>query len=169
MKMYLWFGPIEKALSTEDHQNLSADGAPPGVYTSNMTEEWKETWKGKIKGTQSGIYQVEIRKVINNVNFCATVTSAKAKIGNTERYRLLPGSVQMSMNGTLIMSASDWIEFNHVVCEAQKVIEILDGNFEAGDSEATRKFCADARENGFPLRNTFPYNIHGNPNMAPWE
>lgn len=67
------FGKPPRAMSTEDHQSISADGAPPGVYTPNMSTKDAERWRAKLVGQRSGDYQIEVRKQVNGTNIVLVV------------------------------------------------------------------------------------------------
>ena len=64
MGVVMWDKP-KQVISKEEWKNISADSAPPGVYTSNMSDEDAATWKGKIVGAKLGCPQVELRKVFS--------------------------------------------------------------------------------------------------------
>ncbi len=53
-------------MPVKDWKKISADSAPPGVYTPNMNEDDKLRWKAKLVGKRGGIKQVEIRKTTTN-------------------------------------------------------------------------------------------------------
>tara|TARA_R110000772_G_scaffold6250_8_gene21954 strand:- start:2796 stop:3197 length:402 start_codon:yes stop_codon:yes gene_type:complete len=116
----LWEKP-EKAMSIEEWKSLSADGAPPGVYTPNMSVEDMLRWKGTIiKGSNP---RVELRKTFNkqnykpypnNTNMFAQVLVIVSNKGLNDIHGC---NVIMSMNGKCGMSF-DELE------EMQKVIEI---------------------------------------------
>ena len=58
--MILDWNKPEKAMSIKEWKSISADGAPPGVYSPNMSEEDRLKWKAKsIVGKDT---RVEIRK-----------------------------------------------------------------------------------------------------------
>lgn len=61
MGVLMWDKP-KKAMSSADWSSLSADGAPPGVYVPNMSDEDRHRWKAKLVGQATGFPQVEIRK-----------------------------------------------------------------------------------------------------------
>jgi hypothetical protein len=65
MSVLSWEKP-KRAQSVEKWKSLSADGAPPGVYTPNMSSTDMLKWKAKLVGTKSGLPRIEIRKTANS-------------------------------------------------------------------------------------------------------
>lgn len=59
--LLMWDKP-ERKMSKEEWSSIGASDAPPGVYTSNMSDEDRFRWKAKLVGTRSGDLRVEIRK-----------------------------------------------------------------------------------------------------------
>ena len=58
--MLLSWDKPKKAMTTEEWKGLSADGAPPGVYTPNMSTEDMNKWRAKkVSGSDP---RVEVRK-----------------------------------------------------------------------------------------------------------
>lgn len=57
----MWDKP-EKKMSKEEWSSIGASDAPPGVYTSNMSDEDRFRWKAKLIRTRTGDPRVEIRK-----------------------------------------------------------------------------------------------------------
>jgi len=78
------FGKPPKAMSTEAHQSISADGAPPGVYTPNMSTKDAEKWRAKLVGSRSKNYQIEIRKQVSGTNILLVVNGKmiNARVGS---------------------------------------------------------------------------------------
>lgn len=66
MEKVLYWEKIPKAMATEEWMKISADGAPPGVYRPNMSEEDMLKWKAKI--ILGDDPRVEIRKTFHWVN-----------------------------------------------------------------------------------------------------
>jgi hypothetical protein len=62
MGVLIWEKPKKVESSEEWARNNNADGAPPGMYVSNMSEDDRLKWKAKIVGKTLGYPQVEIRK-----------------------------------------------------------------------------------------------------------
>lgn len=61
MTLLRWDKP-SRAIPVAEWKAISADDAPPGVYTPNMRPADAQSWKAKLTGTKSGRPQVEIRK-----------------------------------------------------------------------------------------------------------
>lgn len=59
MSILSWEKPPRRT-SVENWKSISADGAPPGVYSPNMSQEDRLKWKAKLVGKKGGIKQVEI-------------------------------------------------------------------------------------------------------------
>ena len=64
MNVLSWDKP-KRAMTIESWKGISADSAPPGVYTPNMSDEDKMKWKAKGFGGEDP--RVEIRK---SFHFC---------------------------------------------------------------------------------------------------
>jgi hypothetical protein len=113
-----WETP-KKKMPVEDWKKISADGAPPGVYTPNMSKKDMLKWKAKyIGGTDP---RVEIRKSFHHsngksypecVNYGAQVLIVVRKKHNDEP------QVLISTNGKMGMSLSDFFDLNEAVKEA---------------------------------------------------
>ena len=86
------FNKPKKVMSTEAWKSISADGAPPGVYTSNMSTTDMEKWKAKhIKGNDP---RIEIRKTMSSQVLIVVRISTGDNISD----------VKMSCNGPIYMS-----------------------------------------------------------------
>jgi hypothetical protein len=98
---------IERVMSTEEWENLSADGAPPGVYTPNMRREDMFKWKAKhVRGKDP---RVEIRKTVGRyVQVLIVVRDS---------------GVTMSMNGTASFDNEEFNQLDQVIGEARYVLE----------------------------------------------
>ena len=115
MSVLMWAEP-ERVMPAEEWMAISADSAPPGVYTPGMSAE--DRYRRKAKRIGGGDPRVEIRK---------TVTGAvrKRKYGDyaTCAQVLLivrpDGSVNMPVNGTAEFSAAEWGELSAAVSEAK--------------------------------------------------
>jgi hypothetical protein len=95
-----------KAMTTEEWQAISADSAPPGVYTPNMSREDMAKWKARHVGGRNP--RVEIRKTTRNgTQILMTVTL---------------GTVAMSMNGRAELSAGEFGEMHKAAGEARAVL-----------------------------------------------
>lgn len=114
------FAKPEKVLSTEAWKGISADGAPPGVYVSNMSSEDRKKWKAKLVGTKSGDHQIEIRKMLSGTNLVLIVNGL---MPSTPEESLL---VKMSANGPGYFYPYELKEFELAIQEARDILKILD-------------------------------------------
>jgi hypothetical protein len=96
-----WDKPA-KAMSREEWEAISADDAPPGVYTPNMSEEDKLKWKAKKIGQR-----VEIRKTAGDAQILIKVT--------------LDG-VSISMNGTAKLTPRESLDMSLAIAEATQIL-----------------------------------------------
>ncbi len=109
MTILYWHKPT-KVIPTEEWQSISADGAPPGVYTPNMSEEDQQRWKAKLCGQKSkdlSELRVEIR-VSRSANILIKV------------YR---GGIIASANGPFVFNDDDLRDFNLAIREAKQKLE----------------------------------------------
>ena len=61
-KTVLYWDKPKKVMTKEEWAGNQADGAPPGTFTPNMSDEDRAKWKAKLVGQKTGFPQVEIRK-----------------------------------------------------------------------------------------------------------
>lgn len=105
-----WDRPA-KVMSTEEWQAISADGAPPGVYTPNMSPADRLTWKAKLIGGANP--RVEIRKTAVNTdrrNHAQLLIIVDAD------------SVRMSANATVDLHTTEFDELTQAVQEARTAL-----------------------------------------------
>lgn len=103
MTILSWDKP-KQVLTKEEWQDISADSAPPGVYTPNMSEDDRLKWRAKlIKGHDP---RVEIRK---GYGFGA---SQKIVV------RFHQG-IEMTANNAIWMTWKDYADFCDAVTEAR--------------------------------------------------
>lgn len=108
MSVLSWDKPA-KIMSIEEWKGISADGAPPGVYVSNMSEEDRKRWKAKLCGQKSENLKdlrVEIR-VVRHANILIKV------------YR---GGIAVSSNSAFIFTNDDLRDFYAAIEEARAKI-----------------------------------------------
>jgi hypothetical protein len=135
----MWDKP-KQVISKEEWKNISADSAPPGVYTSNMSDEDAGRWKGKVVGATLGAPQIELRKVFSGSykqmpnerwgkGFCANVlvivTTSGFKYKNVEREESEDYNVYMSMNGGFAMTFEELAEMQQAIEEARQKLNEL--------------------------------------------
>lgn len=126
-----WGTPVRK-MTTQAWQEISADGAPPGVYTPNMSDADMRAWKAKMAGQRTpGELRAEIRKTVSSEGTdgaCAENRWARDKgrrAGAHAQVLLLvyaDGEVRMSGNGTMAFSQAAWAELERAVAEARTVL-----------------------------------------------
>jgi hypothetical protein len=119
MSVLMWDKPA-RAESTEEWKARSADGAPPGVYTPNMSDTDRRAWKARLIGGEDP--RVEVRKTV-------TGTPRKSRHGswNTTSYAQVlivvrADSVTMSANGTMEFSNDETSELFSAVAEARAAL-----------------------------------------------
>ena len=127
-KILMWEKP-QQIMSTEAWKKISADGAPPGVYTPNMSKDDMMKWKAKlIKGKTP---RVEIRKTFQKSNGKGYPSAEKyvgvccqaliiVSLSNIEGMK--DCDVLVSMNGKCGMSFREVAEFNQAIAEANEVL-----------------------------------------------
>jgi len=114
-----------RQMSTEDWKTISADSAPPGVYSPNMNEPDRLKWKAKLLGKRSGVKQVEIRKSTTNGTQILMIVSldgfrSKKRVDGKE----FPGkNVRISQNGPSVFNWLEWAEMNQAIEEAIAVLK----------------------------------------------
>lgn len=113
-KIIYWEKP-NRAMSVADWKNISADSAPPGVYTPNMSEEDQLKWKGKIIGTDKP--RVEVRKTFHSKKHFAHVLFTFAPFEDE--------SFIISTNGKISFSDKEFSEFPKVLLEVGMVLQEL--------------------------------------------
>ena len=121
-KVLSWDKP-KKKMPKEEWLKITADSAPPGVYTPNMSQEDNLKWKAKhIKGADE---RVEIRKSFhhsnkksypNNINYACQVLIIVRKDSKEQP------NVLISTNGKIAMGLSDFLDFKEAVQEALEVL-----------------------------------------------
>jgi hypothetical protein len=62
MSLLSWDRPKRAHTPAAHAEAFGADGAPPGTYVPNMSDEDAERWKAKVTGQKRGVLQVEIRR-----------------------------------------------------------------------------------------------------------
>lgn len=123
MTVLSWDKP-EKIMSTEDWQRISADSAPPGVYTPNMSEDDMRKWKAKYVGGENR--RVEIRKTVTGP--ARKRRHPSAYLGDTQvNYAQLliivdDQGVRMSANGTADFDYPEFFNMRMAVAEAMTVL-----------------------------------------------
>jgi hypothetical protein len=124
----MWEKP-QKIMTTEEWKSISADGAPAGVYTPNMSMKDMLKWKGTLKGKTTKNPYVELRKTYTKTNNKSypnnKTTYAQVLIVVSYNNEMKDANIIMSMNGKTAMSFQELEELRHAVLEAQLVLKKL--------------------------------------------
>lgn len=128
MGVLSWARP-QRAIPVEEWKAISADSAPPGVYSPNMSDEDRLKWKAKKIGGKDP--RVEIRKTVVG-------TPRKSKHGpwdNTSYAQVVltvrpfpDDTVIMSMNGTAEFTGGEFTEMMVAVQEAALALTTHNGS-----------------------------------------
>lgn len=126
--MLLDFNKPSKIMTEQERQDkYTSDGAVPGTYVPNMSEEDMKKWKGKyIKGKDE---RVEIRKSINGVQLVVIVYKEtryeeKTSTYSNETYKVfVHKNIHMSANGKIRLSFDEYQELLQVINEAQIILK----------------------------------------------
>ncbi len=137
MGILRWDNPA-RAIPKEEWLKISADCAPPGVYTSNMSEEDAATWRAKVTGQRRGQLQVEIRKWLCNAQLVIIVGLHGY---NYKHYRVEKDpehpwmgittegkNVHMALNAGAMMTLDEFREIGQAVEEAVDVLKRLESS-----------------------------------------
>jgi hypothetical protein len=124
-----WNKP-ERAMPVEQWQAISADGAPPGVWTPNMSDQDRERWKAKLVGVRKGEPQVEIRKSTPGGQMVIIVGlrayTFKHYSPDARGYANTQGkNLHISHSGPAIMTFADFEQLAQAVAEARQVLELI--------------------------------------------
>jgi len=131
--LILTFAKPKKAQPVEEWQKISADDAPPGVYSPNMSAEDRELWKAKLVGSRSKCHRIEIRKTLSGSQVVVVVNGNMAHYEAAEGWgshwknrEALAHGVKISANGAMIFTPTDWTDLNRAVMEARAILDRLD-------------------------------------------
>jgi hypothetical protein len=126
MPAILSFEKPERAVSVEEWKDRSADGAPPGVYTSNMSKVDLHRWKAKLVGIRSEAFQIEIRSGAPGANTVVVVNGGKNH--PTWHGRNTNHEVKISANGPMWFSRTLWAQLQAAIEEAHQILRRLDAD-----------------------------------------
>lgn len=118
MSLISWEKP-KKKMPVEEWMKITADGAPPGVYTPNMSQEDNLKWKGKMIGGTDP--RIEIRKSFHHSNeksYPDCVNYAAQMVIVVRRSHTDEPDVLISTNGKLGMTFLESMELTIVILEA---------------------------------------------------
>lgn len=114
--MILSFDKPKKIRSTEEHNaRYVADGAPPGVYMPNMSDEDMKKWKAKHIHSEDE--RVEIRKTFTHRGWAQVVIIVR-KDDDGEP------DIVISTNGKIHLSLDDWDDFETAIAEAKALLNL---------------------------------------------
>lgn len=120
----LTFVAPSKVMSKADWKSISADGAPPGVYTPNMTKEAMLLWKAKHYNAGKENARIEISKTFYWNNGLSYPNhegySAQCKIVVQKK----EPRVIMSTNGKIAMGSQELVEFQLAIQEALQHLNV---------------------------------------------
>lgn len=139
MTLLMWDKP-KRIMSKEAWKDISADGAPPGVYTPNMSDEDQATWKAKLVGIKSDNPMIEIRKTCCGTQVLIVVCLDEFP-DQWSRYK--GKNVKISQNGPAYWSSKEINTLGVVIHEAWTVLLKLDGMKAAGKKVTNYKQVLD--------------------------
>lgn len=121
MSVLMWEKPEKVMDSTEWAESYVADGAPPGVYVPNMSEDDMLRWKAKLVGIRTAYPRVEIRKSA----YAQILIIVSLGQGFQQRYKSMPEetNVQISANGAFALTWQELDEMNTAIQEAKVFLE----------------------------------------------
>lgn len=114
---------LPPAMSTAEWASISADSAPPGVYTTNLSPENAQKWRAKL--IRSGPNpRVEIRKTVTGMKRPAPARWIREHMQNYAQIKIIVDrdSVRFSANATADFTAEAWDELIAAVAEARAVL-----------------------------------------------
>ena len=121
--LIMWDKPKKLVPSSDHNERYSSDTGIPGTYVSNMSNEDKKRWKGKIVNKKFSFCHIEIRRHFKNCNLLMLVC-LKGYNRGSDKNREFEG-VKISVNGSMHLSPQDLIEFNEVIREAKNILNEL--------------------------------------------
>jgi len=125
----MWDQPA-KVMTTAERNAISADGAPPGVYVSNMSEDDRQRWRAKLIGQSVGHPSVEIRKTAGAAQVVIVVTLGGFREKGVIRsdgfmIRQRHHNIKISQGGAASYSWEDWEDMKQAIEEARQILEAL--------------------------------------------
>ncbi len=114
MPLLVW-DKLPKKMPVEDWKTISADGAPPGVYSPNLSREDAQKWRAKLCGHKSGHPQVEIR---TSKGGCQLLIIVSVQGNIKYQGRIEECNVRISSNGPVQFRFEDFEEMKVAVAEA---------------------------------------------------
>ncbi len=131
MGILSWNKP-EKVMTTEQWEDISADGAPPGVYVPNMSKEDQLKWKAKLTGKKFGYPQVEIRRngmvliVCLDKGYNYKTYKAKPDAWGSHILSTKGINIHMSSNNAQQLTFDEFEQMHLAVREAKYVLKAME-------------------------------------------
>jgi len=103
MNVLNWEKP-RRVMSRRQYESISADGAPPGVYTPNMSDADAATWRAKKIGGSDPRVEIRVLK------------------GSQAVIVVRPHRLRVSMNGPVELDDDGYEQLIQAIAEARHVI-----------------------------------------------
>lgn len=121
MGILTWEKP-KRVMTTEEYNAISADSAPPGVYSGNMSQEDSYKWRAKLAGQRSGNLRVEIRKTVSGDDPLESSVHRHGIFAQLLIHVFADGRVRTTQNGAAVFTDKDWDFYQLAVCEARQAL-----------------------------------------------
>lgn len=139
----MWERP-RRVMSKEQHQSISADGAPPGVYIPNMSRADRLRWKAKLTGTRRKKPQIELRR---NGMVIVVAGSKGYKYKARDRGPKFAHHMHITSNDAQVFDMAGWTTLVHAVEEARQVLRLIEDT----DPEVGKRAQAAIKAGHSPL------------------
>lgn len=128
MSVLMWEKP-EQAVSKESWKSRSADSAPPGAYTSNMSVEDLRRWKACVKGHTKGYPQVELRRdgmviVLSTDGYKYKSYDTRGIVDDEDN---MGGHVHIVCSGPVMLSLAEYDELQTALYEGWRALRLIAG------------------------------------------
>jgi hypothetical protein len=119
---------LPKKMSTEEWASHQADGAPPGTYMTNLSEEHQRLWRAKLVGGKVGPRCVEIRRTCHGAQVVVVVSLGGFREKTFEGMQnVLPEkNLKVSQNGVSYFDWDELSELMQAIGEAKAKLEKLE-------------------------------------------
>jgi len=119
MGILSWDKPAQ-VMTKDEWSSISADSAPAGVYTPNMSREDSKKWKARKVGFKSGHPQIEIRREAM-VIVVSLGGGYKYKFYTPDKTKGI--NVHISQSGAAQITFKEFDQMVEAILEAQDVLE----------------------------------------------
>lgn len=133
MRSAIYFGTVARVETVEDWKANQADGAPPGTYVPNMSDEDAARWRGSVVGWRTKGWAVTVRRTIMHSQVVARF----------EHFKDGKAHVTLSTNGRICLDAEGAVDLAEIL---QQGFAIL-GRLADGDDAAVK---AEITATGYP-------------------